>query len=98
MSHIYTQRCPVESLIQIMDTIGGRHILKGGIVSRRRIYRLFGVPMDLGQMRRGVDMGPSAIRYAGVAERLENLGHTINDLGNIEIAQPERVHTILIPT
>ncbi|EDL64463.1 arginase [Bacillus sp. SG-1] len=54
---------------------------------------IIGVPMDLGQMRRGVDMGPSAIRYAGVAERLENLGHTINDLGNIEIAQPERVHT-----
>ena len=54
---------------------------------------IIGVPMDLGQMRRGVDMGPSAIRYAGVAERLENLGHTITDLGNIEIAQPERVHT-----
>ncbi|WP_421382711.1 arginase [Bacillus salacetis] len=54
---------------------------------------IIGVPMDLGQMRRGVDMGPSAIRYAGVAERLEKLGHTINDLGNIEIAQPERVHT-----
>jgi arginase len=54
---------------------------------------IIGVPMDLGQMRRGVDMGPSAIRYAGVAERLERLGHTINDLGNIEIAQPERVHT-----
>ncbi|MGM0846790.1 MAG: arginase [Bacillota bacterium] len=54
---------------------------------------IIGVPMDLGQMRRGVDMGPSAIRYAGVAERLERLGHTINDLGNVEIAQPERVHT-----
>ncbi|MBM7588159.1 arginase [Bacillus pakistanensis] len=54
---------------------------------------IIGVPMDLGQMRRGVDMGPSAIRYAGVVERLENLGYRINDLGNIEIAQPERVHT-----
>jgi arginase len=54
---------------------------------------IIGVPMDLGQMRRGVDMGPSAIRYAGVVERLENLGYKINDLGNIEIAQPERVHT-----
>jgi arginase len=54
---------------------------------------IIGVPMDLGQMRRGVDMGPSAIRYAGVVERLENLGYKINDLGNIEIAQPERIHT-----
>jgi arginase len=53
---------------------------------------IVGVPMDLGQMRRGVDMGPSAIRYAGVMERLERLGYEINDLGNIEIAQPERIH------
>ncbi len=53
---------------------------------------IVGVPMDLGQMRRGVDMGPSAIRYAGVTERLERLGYEINDLGNIEIAQPERIH------
>jgi arginase len=53
---------------------------------------IIGVPMDLGQMRRGVDMGPSAIRYAGVVERLENLGYEINDLGDIEIGQAERVH------
>ncbi len=37
-------------------------------------------------------MGPSAIRYAGVVERLENLGYKINDLGDIEIGLPERVH------
>ncbi|KSU58040.1 arginase [[Bacillus] enclensis] len=53
---------------------------------------IIGVPMDLGQMRRGVDMGPSAIRYAGVVERLENLGYEIKDLGDIEIGQAERVH------
>ena len=35
---------------------------------------IIGVPMDLGQMRRGVDMGPSAIRYAGIVERLEEPG------------------------
>jgi arginase len=46
---------------------------------------ILGVPMDLGQSRRGVDMGPSAIRYAGVVERLENIGHTVTDLGNIDI-------------
>ncbi|TDL30781.1 arginase [Jeotgalibacillus sp. S-D1] len=54
---------------------------------------LIGVPMDLGQMRRGVDMGPSAIRYAGVVERLELLGHKVDDLGDIRIDQAERVHT-----
>lgn len=34
---------------------------------------IIGVPMDHGQNRRGVDMGPSAIRYAGVVERIEEL-------------------------
>lgn len=46
--------------------------------------------MDLGQMRRGVDMGPSAIRYAGVVERLERLKYDIDDLGDIEISRPTR--------
>ncbi|MFD2923428.1 arginase [Halobacillus naozhouensis] len=49
---------------------------------------IIGVPMDLGQMRRGVDMGPSAIRYAGIVERLENLKYTIEDLGDIDIKRP----------
>ncbi|WAA09385.1 arginase [Fervidibacillus albus] len=51
----------------------------------KKTISMVGVPMDLGQSRRGVDMGPAAIRYAGVVERLENLGYEINDLGNIEI-------------
>ncbi len=51
---------------------------------------IIGVPMDLGQTRRGVDMGPSAIRYAGVVERLEKLTQTIEDLGDIEIGSRER--------
>lgn|SRR5690625_2835176 len=48
---------------------------------------LIGVPMDLGQTRRGVDMGPSAIRYAGIVERLEKLDYTIYDLGDIDVPQ-----------
>lgn len=56
----------------------------------KREISLIGVPMDLGQMRRGVDMGPSAIRYAGIVERLEKLHYTIHDLGNIEVPRPER--------
>jgi arginase len=49
---------------------------------------IIGVPMDLGQSRRGVDMGPSAIRYAGVVERLERLDYEIHDKGDIEIGRP----------
>ncbi|GAA0500505.1 arginase [Salinibacillus aidingensis] len=49
---------------------------------------LIGVPMDLGQNRRGVDMGPSAIRYAGVMDRLEKLNYMIEDLGDIDIPNP----------
>ena len=51
---------------------------------------IIGVPMDLGQSRRGVDMGPSAIRYAGVVERLEKLNYEIHDLGDIEIGRPSK--------
>ncbi|MDN4527236.1 arginase [Fictibacillus fluitans] len=49
---------------------------------------LIGVPMDLGQTRRGVDMGPSAIRYAGVVERLMDIDHQVHDFGDIGIARP----------
>ncbi|TLS34920.1 arginase [Pseudalkalibacillus caeni] len=51
---------------------------------------IVGVPMDLGQMRRGVDMGPSAIRYAGIVDRLEALNYDIEDLGDIEIGRPTK--------
>lgn len=50
---------------------------------------LLGVPMDLGQGRRGVDMGPSAIRIAGATEKLRLLGHTIVDEGDIQVKNPE---------
>ena len=45
--------------------------------------------MDLGGNRRGVDMGPSAIRYAGLRSTLERLGHTVKDHGNLQV--PDRV-------
>ncbi|CAM3261836.1 arginase [Deinococcus saxicola] len=45
--------------------------------------------MDLGAGRRGVDMGPSALRNAHLATRLRELGHTVNDLGDIAVALPE---------
>jgi arginase len=49
---------------------------------------IIGMPMDLGQIRRGVDMGPSAIRYAGIIEKLEELKYKIEDRGDIEIGRP----------
>src|SRR5574337_77109 len=51
-----------------------------------RKIRVIGVPLDLGQSRRGVDMGPSAVRVAGLEARLEALGHKVEDAGNILVA------------
>ena len=54
--------------------------------------RIIGVPMDLGQSRRGVDMGPSALRVAGLKARLKQLGHQVEDIGNITVKQAEEQH------
>jgi arginase len=53
--------------------------------------RIIGVPMDLGQSRRGVDMGPSALRVAGLQARLKQLGHQVEDIGNIPVKQAEEM-------
>ncbi|HVQ48204.1 MAG TPA: arginase [Gemmatimonadales bacterium] len=55
------------------------------------IIHLLGVPMDLGSGRRGVDMGPSAIRIAGMAARLTELGHKVVDEGDIVIKNIEEL-------
>ena len=54
--------------------------------------KILGVPLDLGQERRGVDMGPSALRAAGLDNALESLGHTVEDSGNINVPLPEQQH------
>lgn len=54
---------------------------------------IIGVPMDLGQGRRGVDMGPFALRYAGLEPRLERLGYLVQDLGNLNVPVPEEEHS-----
>lgn len=59
--------------------------------AQSRRVRLYGVPMDLGQNRRGVDMGPSAIRYAGLQRRLHNLGLEVLDKGNVAVRGIEEV-------
>ena len=52
---------------------------------------IIGAPLDLGAGRRGVDMGPSAIRVANLHERLRALGYKVRDLGNIHVDQPESI-------
>lgn len=53
--------------------------------------RIIGVPMDLGQSRRGVDMGPSAVRYAGLQKRLTHLGLQVVDGGNVAVPVLEEI-------
>jgi arginase len=58
---------------------------------KKSVIHILGIPMDLGQSRRGVDMGPSAVRYAGLQQRLERLGYTVQDDGNIIVPQVEEL-------
>ncbi len=59
------------------------------MVRPRRSIDVIGVPLDLGAGRRGVDMGPSAIRIADLEPRLEELGHTVHDAGDLDVMIPE---------
>lgn len=54
-----------------------------------RTVEIVGVPMDLGADRRGVDMGPSAIRYGGLAEKLETIDQHCVDGGDLTVPRPE---------
>ncbi|WP_246399844.1 arginase [Geomonas silvestris] len=54
-------------------------------IGRGEMVRIIGVPVDLGQTQRGVDLGPGALRYAGIAERLSGLGYQVEDQGNLEV-------------
>lgn len=58
-------------------------------VETKRKIAILGAPLDLGAARRGVDMGPSALRYAGLEEHLRRLGLDVRDLGNVTAELPE---------
>ncbi len=62
------------------------------VASKTLKIRILGVPLDLGQERRGVDMGPSAVRAAGLNAALQALGHKVEDGGNIHGKIPETQH------
>jgi arginase len=61
------------------------------VAAARRRVAIIGAALDLGAGRRGVDMGPSAIRYAGLAERLSSLGYGCLDWGNVVTAVQEAI-------
>jgi arginase len=63
--------------------------MKARSVAITRGVAIIGAPLDLGAGRRGVDMGPSAVRVAGLGKRLAALGYGVTDLGNVPVAQPE---------
>jgi len=59
------------------------------VADKTRKVAIIGAALDLGQGRRGVDMGPSAMRAAGLEERLRSLGYEVRDLGNVASPEPE---------
>jgi arginase len=59
------------------------------MAKRKRNIGIIGVPIDLGAGRRGVDMGPSAIRIADLERKLEELGHKVEDYGDLDVMIPE---------
>jgi arginase len=59
------------------------------MAAKKRNVEIIGIPVDLGAGRRGVDMGPSAIRIADLESRLESLGHKVVDFGDIDVVIPE---------
>lgn len=56
---------------------------------KQRSLAIIGAPLDMGADRRGVDMGPSAVRVANLNKRLSELGFDVEDLGNVAVTQPE---------
>src|SRR5436309_15896604 len=58
-------------------------------MAEKRVIEIIGVPIDLGAGRRGVDMGPSAVRIADLEVRLEQLGYQVEDFGDLEVMIPE---------
>ncbi len=61
------------------------------MVQMKSLIQILGIPIDLGQTKRGVDMGPGAIRYAGLASRLKKLGYRVEDRGNIDVPVRESI-------
>jgi len=61
------------------------------MLTRSSEIAILGAPLDFGAGRRGVDMGPSALRLAGLNARLQAMGYHVQDLGNVPVAQQETI-------
>src|ERR1700709_169452 len=72
------------------DDCFSAHAVSAASVKRKHVA-IIGAPLDLGAGRRGVDMGPSAVRVAGLGKRLNTLGFDVTDLGNVPVTQAESV-------
>ena len=59
-----------------------------------KTVHIIGVPLDLGGARRGVDMGPSAFRIAGLNDRIAELGYAVADQGDLPSPIPETQHAV----
>ncbi|MGZ3695330.1 MAG: arginase [Bdellovibrionota bacterium] len=66
----------------------------GDLMLESKKIRIIGVPSDLGASRRGVDMGPSAMRVANMGPRLKQLGYDVEDVGNIPVAVRESIAVV----
>src|SRR3974390_3581535 len=75
----------------MLDSSARRERAKHYNIDMSRIS-IIGVPMDLGAGRRGVDMGPSALRVANLNSRIESLGFRVEDFGNVAVEQQESAH------
>lgn len=75
------------------DALLSRNPRKGTQTRPTRHLGVLGVPIDLGASRRGVDMGPSAVRVAGLDTHLAALGHVVTDSGNIAVEIAETQHS-----
>ncbi len=64
------------------------------MLNPRQKATIIGVLMDLGADRRGVDMGPSAVRVAELNKRLRQLGYEITDVGNIPVRNAEMMQVV----
>ncbi len=73
-----------------MEFVPGGDIMKPSLNDKLSVI---GVSMDLGAGTAGVSLGPAALRYAGIIERLENIGYDVNDTGDIVANKPESAIT-----
>jgi arginase len=65
------------------------NVTENALQESAKEIEIIGVPLDLGQRRRGVDMGPSALRVAGLQAKLEALGYRVTDRGNVPVSVAE---------